>query len=58
MGEIEAFTGQTKKRKTESLEPYNVVLVGEVEAELTDTLEKLNLQFVQESVGTVSSHFL
>ncbi|XP_022094915.1 ATP-dependent RNA helicase A-like isoform X2 [Acanthaster planci] len=53
MGEIEAFTGQTKKRKTENLEPYNVALVGEVEAKLTDVLDQLKLHFAPEPVGMI-----
>ncbi|XP_033127174.1 ATP-dependent RNA helicase A-like isoform X2 [Anneissia japonica] len=47
--QIEGFTGEKKPKKTETLDPYIVHIVPDVEEILDTTLNALNLQPVQQS---------
>ncbi|XP_041477751.1 ATP-dependent RNA helicase A-like isoform X2 [Lytechinus variegatus] len=47
--EIEAFTGERKAKKADSLEPYDVLLNKDVEERLTNVLFELNLSTVPPS---------
>lgn len=59
LGVIEAYTGVAKKKTESKLEPYEVALKPEVEAELKETIETLNIETVTvpEDAATKSEPF-
>lgn len=44
LGVFEAFTGHTKKKETEKVEPYEVNIAGELERQLESVINELGLQ--------------